>query len=56
MTRIKIHPIGYKKVQTPHAKDHTGETLDYVQTIKMANGQIRTIKHYKIFAIGGALV
>ena len=51
--RIKVHPIGYKHNTTRSAKDHTGETFDHAQTIIMADGEVRVIKHYKVHALGG---
>ena len=51
--RIKVHPIGYKKNTIIPTKDHTGETFDHIQTIIMADGEVRVIKHYKVHALGG---
>ena len=49
----KVHPMGYIPVKNKTSrKQHFGESLDYVQTIKMANGQIRSIKHYKSRLVG----
>ena len=53
--RIKVHPIGYKKRSAVSIADHYGQTIDHVQTVNMPNGQIRVIKHYKVFALGGCL-
>lgn len=44
--RIAIHPMGYIAPKS-NQKDHYGETKKYVQTIRMKNGQIRTIQHYE---------
>lgn len=44
--RVKVHPIGYIAVNAKNRADHTGETKKYLQTIRMKNGQIRTIQHY----------
>ena len=51
--RIKVHPIGYKEPSVRHTASHKGETIDHVQTIRMSNGQIRVIRHYKVHALGG---
>ena len=51
--RIKVHPIGYKEPVVRHTTNHKGETIDYVQTIRMSNGQIRVIPHYKVHALFG---
>lgn len=51
--RIKVHPIGYKAPSVRHTAEHKGETIDYVQTIRMSNGQIRVIPHFKVYALGG---
>lgn len=49
----KIHPMGYIPVKNKVGrKQRFGESLDYVQTIKMANGQVRSIKHYKSRLVG----
>lgn len=54
----KAHPIGYVPIKNKlrDLHKHFGESLLYVQTIRMANGQTRTIKHYQQFAIGGTRV
>ena len=46
----KAHPFGYRKVKTLKVdrKDHTNESVKYVQTVRMPNGQTRAIKHYVI--------
>lgn len=44
--RIKVHPIGFIAIKAKNRADHTGETKKYLQTIRMKNGQIRTIQHY----------
>ena len=44
--RIKVHPIGYAPIQSKSRNNHYGEQKKYVQTIKMRNGQIRSIQHY----------
>ena len=43
----KAHPFNYIKIQKPvsQRKNHFGESVVRIQTIKMSNGQIRTIKH-----------
>jgi len=51
--RIKVHPIGWQKPFVRHTAENKGETIDYVQTIRMSNGQIRVIPHYKVYALGG---
>ena len=51
--RIKVHPIGYKAPFVRHTAEHKGETIDYIQTIRMSNGQIRVIPYYKVYAFGG---
>lgn len=45
--RIKVHPIGFIAIKAKNRADHTGETKKYVQTIRMKNGQVRTIQHYE---------
>lgn len=56
--RVKVHPIGYVPIKNKlrDLHKHFGESLLYVQTIRMANGQTRTIKHYQQLAIGGSRV
>lgn len=46
----KAHPFGYKPIKTKvgDRKDHTNESVKYVQTVRMPNGQTRAIKHYVI--------
>lgn len=54
----KAHPIGYipiknKKSIAHDSGAHRNESLDYVQTVRMSNGQTRTIKHYVGHFAGG---
>lgn len=52
--RIKVHPMGYIAFKSKNRKDHKGETKKYVQTIRMKNGQVRTIQHYEAgYMFGG---
>lgn len=51
--KIKVHPINYVPKKSKLPIDHKHETLDYVQTVHMANGQTRAIKHYVIHQPGG---
>lgn len=53
--RIKIHPIGFIAIKAKGRNDHKGETKKYVQTIRMKNGQTRTIQHYEAGHIFGDL-
>jgi hypothetical protein len=53
--RIKVHPIGFIAIKAKNRADHTGETKKYVQTIRMKNGQIRTIQHYEAVSMFGGV-
>lgn len=53
--RIKVHPIGYIAINAKNRVDHHGETKKYVQTIRMKNGQTRTIQHYEAGHIFGGI-
>ena len=50
---IKAHPFGYEAIKNKDRKSHFGETLKKIQTIRMQNGQTRTIYHYAVHALGG---
>ena len=49
----KAHPFGYTPVKKKEREDHFGMTLKKIQPIRMKNGQIRTIYHYAVHALGG---
>lgn len=52
--RIKVHPIGFIAIKAKNRADHTGETKKYIQTVRMKNGQTRTIQHYEAgYMFGG---
>ena len=49
----KAHPFGYTPVKKKERADHFGMTVKKIQPIRMKNGQIRTIYHYAVHALGG---
>ena len=54
--RIKVHPIGYIPIKKKNRADHYGESFFKTQLVHMKNGQLRTIKHYRVLALGGGRV
>ena len=54
--RIKVHPIGYIPIKKKDRADHFGQTFDKTQVVLMKNGQLRMIRHYKLYAIGGGRI
>lgn len=50
---IKAHPFGYTPIKQKNRNTHWGETKKKIQVIRMSNGQVRTIQHYAVHALGG---
>lgn len=46
MSYVRTHPFGYVPKKDKKVRDHRREQVQYVQTVHMKNGQVRTIKHY----------
>lgn len=44
----KAHPFGYIPVKSKisQKEKHFRESVSYIQTVRMPNGQTRAIKHY----------